>query len=254
MILPKLTNRQLEILLLLYKYRFLNTNQIQKLLKHKNPKRTQQWLKDLIEKEYIIARKSNKNKFMDNITPSVYSLSKLSRKRLLNHEKCERAVLNRIYREKNVLQSFVDHSMLITDIYLNIYSKLKVGEQLRFFTHSNLYGFDYFPDPLPDAYIAIKTEKTTKRYFLLILKDNAPLYQIEKFINQYVEYVDYNDWNKYTKDPLPSFLIICKNNFIKEKINILIKDQITDGKFYLATKPAITSSGFNDVWEKVEIE
>jgi hypothetical protein len=45
--LPKITTKQNNILNYLYKFYFLNTNQLQKLLNHKNPQKIQKWLKDL---------------------------------------------------------------------------------------------------------------------------------------------------------------------------------------------------------------
>lgn len=51
MILTKITNKQLDTLYHLYKFRYLNTNQIQKLFKHKDPQTVQVWLKDLRERK-----------------------------------------------------------------------------------------------------------------------------------------------------------------------------------------------------------
>ena len=48
-----ITKKQIEILLLLYIFRFLHTYQIQKLLNHKKPNQIKVWLKNLTEKEYL---------------------------------------------------------------------------------------------------------------------------------------------------------------------------------------------------------
>ena len=47
------TPKQLEILLLLYRFRFLNSPQIQAILNHKYHHRIQTWLNDLLTKDYI---------------------------------------------------------------------------------------------------------------------------------------------------------------------------------------------------------
>ncbi len=52
--LPKLKQRQKEILLIIYKLRFLNSKQIQTLLNHKYREKIRIWLNDLIGKEYLI--------------------------------------------------------------------------------------------------------------------------------------------------------------------------------------------------------
>ena len=51
--LPPLTTSQKEILSLLFKFRFLNTNQIHKLLHLKKPQYAQKLLKDLKDKKFI---------------------------------------------------------------------------------------------------------------------------------------------------------------------------------------------------------
>lgn len=58
----KITPKQIEIILLLYKFRFLNTNQFKTLLKHKDIRRINSWLKDLNKNKnnyYLTAYKIN---------------------------------------------------------------------------------------------------------------------------------------------------------------------------------------------------
>ena len=49
----KITKKQQEIFILLYRFRFLNKIQIQAFLKHKNKKTINLWLQDLNEKQYL---------------------------------------------------------------------------------------------------------------------------------------------------------------------------------------------------------
>ena len=53
MTIPYITKKQQEIPLLTYRFRFINSLQIQKFMGHKGKRRTNSWLKDLIEKEYL---------------------------------------------------------------------------------------------------------------------------------------------------------------------------------------------------------
>ena len=48
----EVTTQQLNILILLYRFRFLNTNQIKLLTNHKEPQQIQEWLKKLRQKHY----------------------------------------------------------------------------------------------------------------------------------------------------------------------------------------------------------
>lgn len=75
--LEKVTKKQIEIIKLLAKYRYLNRLHIQKLLNHKQSHRVKVWLKDLSNKEYLVRFYSNK--FGENIKPAYYCLAVKSR-------------------------------------------------------------------------------------------------------------------------------------------------------------------------------
>ena len=70
--LPKLTKKQQEILRLLYNFRFLNRIQIQALLKHKDPKTINLWLRDLRAKGYVEWIYSTH--FAEKTKPAIYYL------------------------------------------------------------------------------------------------------------------------------------------------------------------------------------
>lgn len=245
--LSKITKKQLDILLYLYKFRYLNINQLQQLFKHKNPRTIQEWIKDLKEKRYINCYKQN------SVTkPAICSLTKLARTRLKDNPKCEIEELNRVYQEDGLSKVFIDKNIFIADIYLNLSFQTKGKEKLHFSTQANLRNFDYMPS-LIDAFISIKNDKSVKRYFLIIVDGRKPWFVQDKNIKEFVEYADNNEWSKVSSDPLPSFLIICPNEKRKKHFHKLINDALTNGKFYLSTREAIRSSGFNgNTWEKIE--
>ena len=67
-----ITTKQKEILLQLYRFRFLNRVQIQTLLIHKDAKNTNVWLKDLTNKKYIERIFEKKAGIND---PAIYNIS-----------------------------------------------------------------------------------------------------------------------------------------------------------------------------------
>lgn len=253
--LPKITDKELSILLYLYKFRFLNTNQFQKLFNHKKPQIVQKWLKDLKDKGFVSAHDFNDinhNGYIVHTKPTIYRLTKLARRKLKTNPKCEIEELDRIYQEKDVTDDFINRFVFIADVYLNLLNQLEGEEKLHFFTQSNLRGFEYMPNPLPNAYIAIKKPKKTKRYFLIYIDRRKPWLVQDKIINKYIEYVSNNDWSVYSNDPLPKFLIICPNDKRQKYFYELISNSQTNQSFYLATKASIQQAGFKGDWQKVE--
>jgi hypothetical protein len=57
--LPPYTKSQKQIILHLYKFHYLNINQIKLLMNYKEPKRVQEWPKDLRKKQYIYQNKNS---------------------------------------------------------------------------------------------------------------------------------------------------------------------------------------------------
>ena len=253
--LPETTDKELDTLLYLYKFRFIHTNQFQKLFKHKVPQTVQEWLKKLKNKGYVIAHDfndTNHNGFIVRTKPTIYSLTKLARKKLKDYPTCEIEELDRVYQEKDVSESFINRFIFITDVYLNMLSQIGGQEKLHFSTQANLRGFEYFPTPMVDTFIAIKSPKKTKRYFLVLIDGRKPWLVQDNIIKQYTDYTDNNAWSDYSKDPLPTFLIICPNEQRKKHFYDLISNSLTNGSFYLATKFEIQESGFKADWQQVK--
>ena len=111
-----ITRKQLEILTLIYRFRFLNRHHIQTLLNHIDPKRINTWLKDLTNKNTLGRIYSSKLK--ENTKPAIYYLATKSRKILLKEEFTNEKILKRAYRDKNASQRLIKHSLFLADFYL----------------------------------------------------------------------------------------------------------------------------------------
>jgi hypothetical protein len=135
--LPTITLKQKEILLYLYKFRFLTTNQIQKLLKHKEPQRTQSWLKDLTDKKYV-NRHYDRKSFEDNTKPAIYYLDSKTRYILKAEKDLDFEKLEYIYSEKRRKEKFVNHCLFLVEVYLYLLSQKEGAEELKFFTKAEL--------------------------------------------------------------------------------------------------------------------
>ncbi|PIY80526.1 MAG: hypothetical protein COY80_02475 [Candidatus Pacebacteria bacterium CG_4_10_14_0_8_um_filter_42_14] len=248
-----ITPKQLQILILLYRFRFLNRTQIQQFLNHKSPRRLNNWLKDLTERKILGRNYSTKLK--ENTKPAVYYLASKSRKILLDLPDINKKVLNRAYRDKNSSQKLIDHSIFVASLYFLIREETKTKKSvLHFFTKTDLVTHYYLPYNRPDAYIAIEKENTTKRYFLEVIDEGTPRFMLRKKILQYIEYFDENTWKKRTLHKNPSLLFICPNQNIKDFLNKYIaqvlEEETSDVQFFLSLKSDILRGGSNS-WEIV---
>lgn len=250
----KLTPKQLEILLLLYRYRFLDRTHIQRFLHHKDPKRINTWLKDLTDKN-IIGRKYSR-KLKENTKPAIYHLATKSRRILLERNDANEKLLKRVYREKTRSQRLIDHCLLVADIHFLLLSKLRKNEKLHFFTQTDLVNHYYLPYKRPDAYIAVEGEKETKRYFLEIIDEGTPRFLLRSRIASLIEYFDEKTWYKKTNHPDPALLFVCPNStlksFLYRHISQVLEEEAEDElQFYLTSKEQI-EYGTGNIWELVE--
>lgn len=211
----QITPKQLNILLLIYRFRFLDRTHIQQLLNHKSPRRINSWLKDLTNKN-IIGRHYSK-KLKENTKPAVYYLSTKSRKILLNQPATNEKILKRVYRDKKSSKRLINHCLLVVDIYLLLIKETKKqNSTLHFFTKTDLANHYYLPYNRPDAYIALENKDQTKRYFLEIIDKKTPRFMIRSLINKYLQYSADENWQKNTGHTFPSLLIVCPDQDIKE--------------------------------------
>lgn len=252
----KITPKQLEILHLLYRFRFLDRIQIQRFLNHKNHRRIIAWLNDLTKKN-IIGRKYS-NKLKENTKPAIYHLSTKSREILIEDSKTDEKILKRVYREKTRSKRLIDHCLLVANIYFYLKDQmLKSGNVLHFYTKTDLSTHYYLPYKRPDAYIAIESAKETKRYFLEIIDEGTPRFMLRSKIAQYVEYFEEGTWNNKIGHPNPAILLVCPDETIKAFLfkhiaQVLEEEAEVEINFYLSTKDIIEESQLSgNVWEKV---
>lgn len=254
---PPITKKQKEIIYYLYKYRFLNTHHIQALLEHKNPNRSLEWLKDLIEKNYV-KRQYERKSFIDNTKPAIYYLGPTSRQILKSEYQLQFEELEYIYQEHRKDKKFINHCQFLADIFLYLKSQKEPTEELKFFTKNELRGYEYFPDPLPDSFITTKGIQSTKRYFLDVFDEYTPAFAIRNRVKMYLTYAEQPDWDEHTDSaPFPNILLICANEMIKRHIMLYAKsllEKTYDDResIFLTTKNKIHPES-NDIWEKVVI-
>ncbi len=236
-----ITPKQLEILKLIYRYRFLNRIQIQSFLNHKDPKNINIWLKDLTNKK-IIGR-HYLNKIKENNKPAIYYLSTKSKTILLDEPDVNPDNLKRVYREHLRSQKLRDHSVLLADFYFHLKELFK-DQKIHFLTKVDLSSRDYLPKFLPDAYIAMQQDLEIKRYFLEIVDDGTPRFILRAKIQMYIEYCASDIWTNNTDHPFPKILLLCPNSIIKDFLHKHIARSLEQEpdiniEFYLSTNSPI---------------
>ena len=250
-----LTDIQLTILTFLYRFRFLTSTQLQKLLKQKTPRLTNYHLKILTEKNYI-SKHYTRTLGLGN-QPAVYYLSAGSINMLHKRKDIPLSLLKKIYKEKTRSKQFIDHAVFMAEYFLFLLNEsTKTNHTLHFFTKADLQAHPYIIHPLPDVYFArVDQKKETKRYFVEVIDEGAPRFALRKRIDQYNDYIEEGKFEEATNHPFPTILFICPTVgimiYLKKYLERVYEEMSFDDiSIYLATQ----EGAFTGHWEKAETE
>lgn len=225
-----ITNKQKEILLLLYKFRFLNRFHIQTLLHHKTPITINNWLKDLTEKKYT--KKIFKRSWTENTLPTKYYISINGIRFLSTQSQCYFEYLKKLYREKDRSQNFINRCLFIAEVYLLFLTQLEnKNKPYEFYTQSNYKPESLIRELSPDFVIL---EKKNYYYLYQIFYDNTPRYAIRNKIKMYI-----NFFEDQGKDLKASVTYICPEKtfaFTQKFIDTLQEDNETDFEMFVTSR------------------
>lgn len=227
-----LNDKQLDILKLLYKFRFVNTDLVTNYENQKHRRVVQERLKILLDQEYIGRHYNNSYKLVGR--PAVYYLRTKGIKILERQQDVNPDTLKRCYKDKYASERFINHSLNVLRVCCRLRSQNcnqsndLVGAEsdgdmdIKCFTKADLASYGYFPEPLPDIYVKYTKHSQSdvnglKHYFVDVLEGNVPFFVHQKRIDDFISYDELGDW-KVTKTKLPIVLLVCDTPRLKARI------------------------------------
>lgn len=199
-----LNAKQLHVLKLLYKFRFVTTDL---LLKHTIAKTNaviQGRLNVLLSQEYI-GRHYDGSYRLQNKHATYYILPKGIN--ILKAQGLEEAVLHSMYKDRSASQRFIDHSLRVFSVYcqlqrlhhnaFNIYSKSELSQQ------------EEFPKPRPDLYL-----NGQQSYFLEYIDSSTPFFAVRQLVSRYIAHEENGEW----EGDYPTLLLICETGALETRL------------------------------------
>lgn len=208
MLLPHITKTQQQILLLLYRFRFLNRIQLQTLLHNPDIKNINTWLKNLYDKDYIGRIVNTDSKV--NVIPTIYYIGLNGIRYLKTRKECEKTYIKKLYKEKGKSKQFIDRCLLIANVYLKKYS----SSDFAFYTQSDFKQNAVIRDILPD--FAFKKKDEGRFTVVEMSKENMPRYAIRSRIQNFLTFFTEGEWT--TNEKTPFIIFICPNETMKKYI------------------------------------
>ncbi|MBI3341766.1 replication-relaxation family protein [Candidatus Curtissbacteria bacterium] len=284
--LPEIGDKQKEIVNLVFKFRFINRVQMQKLFGHKDPSRINKWLKDLVEKKYL--GRIYSHKLLENTKPAIYYLNnngiiwvryEKGMEYGADNERLEFKYLKKFYEDKHASESFIKHCTTIFDFYIQFkevekkYKKKNLEYLFETKTESwmlkQLYqdgdgDFLKIRDIIPDAHIerVIETKDSfdERSFFLILFDPHVPRYAIRYKVDEYIKFHEDENWSHVgLSSEFPTLLLIFptqqKANQIGKYIKKQLENQFIENMTFMVTsyEKAINEGiGNNGIWERVK--
>ena len=277
MTLPKITNKQQEILRLLYRYRYLDRIQIQQLMGHKDKRRVIAWLKDLRDKGYVEWIYSTN--FIEKSKPAIYYQGLNGIRYLKTVKSDDDGTISSLYpleevrkryRDGQRSRTFIDHCLLVADCCIELEAaNTKQPSKVRY---KYLAEADYL-DPDSDYYFLAEHEKlrpdlciikqkgqVTTNYLLEVIDATLPLYRLKFRLKAYVDYLSSYEWE--SEEPQPIILLVFPNLndliYAKRRIKKLLLDEYDETEeipedihLRLCTTEKLREHGItSDVWDE----
>lgn len=211
----KLNEQQLAVLELLYRFRFGSNELFAEYFGKKDRSLVYKRLSVLISQGLVGKRFDGSYRLQGK--PAAYYLTPEGARRLQEARESLHINVKAIYKDAGVSDQFVQYRMELFAIHNRL--KAQYGDALSFFTASDLNNddSDYFPHPLPDAYIVLETEDGEKQFFLDVFHDDQPYFVAVRKILQYIKYDEEADWT-VTETDLPTVLAICESTSLAKRV------------------------------------
>lgn len=275
-VLPEITEKQKEIVDMVWKFRFINRHQIQKMFKYKSPRRLNEWLKDLVSKGYL--GRIYSHKLLENTKPAIYYLMNngiiFERWRNSNDYGPESKDMKKFYDDRSASEVFINHHIAICDLYQQFMALTGKEWEYEGWTRNDLWTHEVTEYKrkegrlyLPDLNIERTNNKDDDDYrsethIIELFDPQVPIYALEAKVRKYFEmYGDKNSeyyWDRFEEFPL-ILMFIFPNRMKLNRIKRFLEEEIydyADTEFLsikLTTYTQVTQKGPGDgtIWRTV---
>ncbi len=210
-----LNSEQIELLELLYKFRFGSNNLVAEYLGKSSRGQVFNRLKVLEEQDFIGKRYDSSYKLQGK--SAAYYLTATGARKIQDTRDADEEPINikAIYKNHTLSEDFIAHCLHIFALYNQL--KAQHGDALDYFTKPDLQAYEHFPKPLPDAFVSFEAENETTHYFVEILEDSQPFFTVVRKVQSYFVYKDSGNW-AITNADFPTILFVCESASLQKRV------------------------------------
>lgn len=244
-----LTEKQLRLLKLIYKFRFVSVPLLAEVL-GRNKSSVYENLYVLVGQGYV--EKRYDGSFRLAHIPAIYCLDTKGIKLLRNEEhKLSDMALRNMYKNKRMNLEYINKCLQALEIFSTF--KRHYSDTFSIFSRFELSDYDFFPRPLPDFYLRRvgSKEDEVNEFMVSILEKSVPYFVHIKKMRTYQTHEEEEGW----EGDYPCVLLIAPTDAIEKRLRKTIENTSQDFEFYTTTvdrliatdrEPAVWAEAFEE--------
>ncbi len=255
MTLQPITLQQQTLIPLLFSFRYINRLQFQHYLGNQNPSHINRQLKDLVDKAYFRKiEEGSERDYQGYSKPVTYYVGPKGIRFMATLKNLKVENLKNRYRDGTRFQAFIDHNLLLTEIFLQFREKAKENNSiLSFQTKTDFEEESTLSRFSPDAYV-VEGGEEKKISWLEIVDIEAQRFVLKRRIRSLFKLYSTNSLEVDTGENFPAILLICPTRelqgLLKNYIAKIQEDQGEDIVFKLTTYEKVKTLGVNSkIWK-----
>lgn len=222
----KLNDKQVFILQLTFKFRYLTADNLAK-LKTISHNSAYSALNKLTERGYL-GRKYNKSYRLQNKSARYFLTPKAVIYLQKSVSKLDNEILATRRHEDRKSSSFIDHQVAIVDVFIDIWFNTKYDiHKLNTASDISKNDREYYPRSLPDLEVLYETDTDGiyNRTLVDIFPDDQHLFMAKKRVRQYIQHYEDNEWEW---DDYPNVVLIRRSKADVNNLNKYIEEKMED--------------------------
>lgn len=246
-----ITNKHKDILQYIYRFRFINSQQIQTFIHSNDINNTNKLLKYLTVNHYLERKYSTK--INERGIPAKFYIGLQGIRYLRTQDYTQKAYLNNLYREKDKKNPFINRCLFIADICIMLQNNTNVSFEIDEFIAPHDFPADSITKSLRPDFGFVKNLKAKKDYTICkILQDGMPRYAVRAVLQKYVTF--------FKNKADTKLLFICQTEklyqyaqyFISKYLDELNDEEDVEVPVYIARESEIRVSGLSkDIIKKI---
>ncbi len=206
----KLNEEQVQVLELLYKFRFGTNDLFAQYFGKKDRSFVFKRLK-ILQDQGLIGKRFEPSCRLQGKPAAYYLLPDGARRLPEYRDTDDTDVINvkGIYKDKSVSEQFATRCLDIFALYNQL--RQPYDNELVFLTKSDLAAYDYFPKQLPDTYLRFEMEEGDKEFFLLIHYSHQQFFAAIRRLQYYIKYAESGDWDE-AETEFPAIVMVFESS------------------------------------------